>query len=100
MNSNEPESQPTTPTPTTSPSPDVASDSVEYNEAPLSALPPGKSVIAPPKPLREMSDQELQEWHSHLCEHRQHMVMVAHLNAAPKKKSEKAEPQRDISEYE
>ena len=90
------------PTPMNSQSPIAQSSSEEtttYNEAPLNSVPPGISVIAPAKPLMEMSDEELQSWHSHLCEHRVHQVMTAHLRS-PTTKKEKTEPQRDISEYE
>lgn len=51
------------------------------NEAPLLSLPPGVSVLAPPKALIEMTDAELQAWHSRLRDHSNHQTMMAHQNA-------------------
>ena len=65
-------------------------------QAPLQNLPPGQGLLQPTKPLIEMTDQELKEWHARLDLHRQPQVLAAHL-----RQGSKASPvQRDISEYE
>jgi hypothetical protein len=54
---------------------------ITNNEAPLLSLPPGVSILSPSKPLIEMTDAELQAWHTRLRDHSNHQTMVAHQNA-------------------
>lgn len=80
MNSETPKSNQATGQLTNTPSANVESSSpITYNEAPLLSLPPGQSVLAPSKPLREMSDAELSAWHQKLRDHKNFQTMQAHL---------------------
>lgn len=76
---------------------------IEQNEEPLLALPPGLSIIAPHKPLIEMTDEELSSWHAKLRDHKNHQTLVAHLNAVsvkPETKAAKATPKKpDMTEF-
>ncbi len=73
------------------------------NEAPLLSLPPGQSILAPGKPLVEMSDAELSAWHAKLRDHKNFMTMQAHLASvgveAKPKKAASVKPKQDISEF-
>ena len=54
------------------------------------------------KPLRDMTQEELSEWHARLTAHLQSpQTLLAHVKApSVKKQSEPREPARDISKYE
>jgi DNA-directed RNA polymerase len=54
---------------------------ITNNEAPLLSLPPGVSILSPSKPRIEMTDAELQAWHTRLRDHANHQTMMAHQNA-------------------
>ena len=72
------------------------------NEAPLLSLPPGASLLAPDKPLVEMSDAELQAWHGKLRDHKNFQTMQAHLNAVATKvvgTKTTAKSKIDVSEF-
>lgn len=117
MNSNETTSTPIIPTDTPLPSQGQVSSSeasqqlqpqdpqpltTEALESPLLSLPPGASVLAPAKPLAEMTDEELEQWHSRMRDYQQHQALVAHLRSSgggQPKSGKKQEEQRDISEY-
>lgn len=93
-----------TPTPTNESSP--ASPSTNH-EAPLlskevNQVDPNETKLdRPPKPLIEMTDEELQSWHAKLRETRlSHPTLVSHLaKTAPR---EKGQPKQklDLSEYQ
>ena len=88
MNSNEQASSPTIPTLTSTPSEKVESSSLE---APLLTLNPQM------KPILEMSDLELAEWHSKLRDIQSNpQTLMAHLRT---KVSVEKGPKRDMSEY-
>lgn len=73
---------------------------LEENEAPLQSLPPGASLLAPPKPLVEMTDEELQQWHSRHRDHKNPQVFSAHLRSTSTvSKAKSTKPQQDISEF-
>lgn len=102
MNSNNPASNPET-SPLTSPQSVTAPlASMAVNEAPLLSLPPGASLLAPDKPLVEMSDAELQAWHGKLRDHKNFQTMQAHLNAVATKvvgTKTTAKSKVDVSEF-
>jgi len=71
-------------------------------EAPLLSLPSGASLLAPEKPLVEMTPEELSNWHARLRDNRNHMTMMAHIAAvgvSTVKKETKAAKKVDISEF-
>ena len=74
-----------------------------FNETPLLSLPPGQSILAPPKPLVEMTLDEIKSWHAKLRDHKNFMTMQAHLAdvgvAATPKASKSTKPKQDISEF-
>lgn len=111
MNSNEMESHNTTPmTPFTEPSEDSQSASVvhlamtqEELEAPLLSLEPQRTLTSKPwKPLIEMTDPELVEFHSWHRKHRlSQQELKAHLaGSAPavKEESVKSKKAKEIEE--
>ena len=71
------------------------------NESPLLSLPPGASLLAPSKPLKDMTDDELKAWHSRLRDHKNFQTMQAHLAlvGAPTKERKASKPKQDISEF-
>lgn len=94
MNSNEMESQNTTQTPTSTPLQTAQS----FSEAPLLSLPPGQSMLAPPKPLVEMTEAELSEWDAKQRELlTSPQTFASHLRGPAGKE---IKPKVDISEYE
>ena len=104
MNSNNQSSNPETSPITSTPSAPALSPSeeIQFNEAPLLSLPPGQSILAPSKPLVEMSDEELRNWHAMLREHKNFMTMQAHLvsvGTSVTKPSKQSKPKQDISEF-
>lgn len=98
-NTSDPENSPSINTP----SENSALSSVEQNESPLLSLPPGASLLAPSKPLVEMSDEELKAWHSRLRDHKNYQTMQAHLAAVGTtlvaKSAKASKPKVDISEF-
>jgi len=97
MNSNEMESQATTPKFTNEPLPTAPL----FSEAPLLELPPGQSALAPPKPLLEMTDQELSEWDARQREMlTSPQTFASHLRGTVGKEHKSSGPKVDISEYE
>ena len=103
MNSNELNSPATTNPDLSTPSPTQSSDSktIAFNEAPLASLPPGVSVLAPDKPLIEMTMTEIQAWHAKLRDHKNFQTMQAHLASISPTTTRKpsAQPKRDMSEF-
>lgn len=97
MNSPETESQATTQMPTNSQSPDAPSSS---EDAPLLSLPPGVSLLAPKKPLIEMTDEELAAWDVRQREHlTSPQTLAAHVRGTiGKQTKETIKP--NISEYD
>ena len=102
MNSNEPTSNVET-SPLTKSQSATAPLTLAENEAPLLGLAPGLSLLAPSKPLKEMTDEELRTWHSKLRDHKNYQTLQAHLAlvgtsvTAPKKATK---PKVDISEFQ
>jgi hypothetical protein len=67
----------------------MTNEETQFNEEPLLSLAPGLSVLAPPKPLLEMTDAEITAWHTKLRDHKNPQTMMAHLNALSVKSSSK-----------
>lgn len=85
---------------TPSPLPPSPQQQIEENEAPLLSLQPGQSAIAPHKPLVEMTDEELQMWHSRLRDYKNHMTFSAAVFPIEAKKETAAKKQpKDMSEF-
>ncbi len=106
MNTNEPNQPSAISPPSSQPSADAVSILTELqqliqNEAPTLSLPPGVSVLAPEKPLVEMSQAEIQAWHSKLRDHSNFQTMQAHIAATSPVAKEKATGKKkaDISEF-
>lgn len=70
-----------------------------YNEAPLLSLPPGASLLAPEKPLVDMTDEEIQKWHAKLREHRNYQTMQSHISSVSVTTKKSSKPKQDISEF-
>ena len=97
MNSENQTSNPATGQPTNAPLPTAPSPLAD--EAPLQSLPPGQSVLAPSKPLKEMTDTELEAWHNRLRDHKNHQTMQAHLAAVSTQKLAKKKPVVNVEDF-
>ncbi len=112
MNSEKLESPNTIPPSTSAPSADSVSSSDPCQTLPLPLDLPAETVAVleaeepnltnnpTGKPLIEMSDEEIREWHARLTAHLQSpQTLLSHVKG-PRAVKEKAEPRVDISKYE
>ena len=106
MNSKNPTSKPEISPLTNTPSvpPTLPSAELTFNEAPLLGLAPGLSLLAPPKPIKKMNDEELRTWHSKLRDHKNYQTLQSHLalvgTTVVAKPSKSSKPKVDISEFQ